>query len=420
VSARIREFTLTLTSVAHGGSAVGRDENGRAIFVPFAIPGEEVRVRIAADKRQYARADLVEILRASPERVEPRCPHFTLCGGCHYQHMTYDYQLEAKQEVVRDQLIRLAGLRAVVRATLPNPTPWAYRIDATLSPTPEGGLGYWSPRERRVIPIETCHIIHPSLMQLWQDLELSLPELRKLTLRVGDDEALLVALEVEDVEPPELHVDFPVSVSIVLPDGTSASLIGDNFLIQSVKGRDFRVSPGCSFPPSPSVTPLLVDIVLTYAALSESKSVLELFSGVGLLTSFMAEQAGQVIGVEPNSDAIMDATYNLADDQRVTLYQGKVEEIVPLLGESIDVVVVTPPSSGLAPALLDAIVEVAPERVVYISSDVATLARDGKQMARNAYDLVEVQPIDMCPQTFRIDTVSLWLRAGAAQRKSWG
>jgi 23S rRNA (uracil1939-C5)-methyltransferase len=413
----MRELTLTLTSMAHGGSAMGRDGEGRAIFVPFAIPGEEVRVQIASDKRTYARADLVEILQASPDRVEARCPHFALCGGCHFQHMRYDSQLRAKQDVVRDQLKRIGGLEQVdIRPILPNPSPWAYRIDVTLFPTPEGGLGFWSPGSRRVIPFDTCHIIHPALLQLWQDFELSLPELRKLTLRIGDDEALLAALEVNDVEPPEIQVDFPVSVSIVLPDGTSASLVGDNFLVQSVKGRDFRVSPGCYFPPCPAATSLLVDAVLSYAALSETKCVLELYSGVGMLTTFLADRAGGLIGIEPNPDAVADATYNLYHSERVTLYQGRVEEIVPLLPDTVDVVVASPSSGGLTPAAIHAVVAAAPERLVYVSTDVATLARDGKQLSRSGYDLVEIQPIDMCPQTFQIDTVSSWQRAPAGRR----
>lgn len=407
----MQEIILELTAMAHGGSAMGRDQQGRAVFVPGAIPGEKVRAKIVDQKRNFARATMVELIERSPNRVEPRCSHFGVCGGCHLQQMAYDTQLEVKRNVVIDQLKRIGNLEGIdVQATLATPTPWAYRIEISLSPNPEGGVGLWSPALKKIIAIEECHIIQPELLQLWRDFELSLPGLRKLTLRMGDDEALLAALEVDDVQPPELHVDFPLSVAIVLPNRTAASLVGDNFLVQSVKGRDFRVSPGCYFQPNPGATGLIVDQVMSYAGLTGSESVLEAYSGVGLLTAFLAEQAGQVIGIERNPDALADAASNLHDFDNISLYEGQVDEIVPLLKTSPDIGVVNPEASGLSRLSSQAIAASAPERLIYVSSDVATFSRDSKQLSRSGYRLVQVQPIDANPQTFHIDTVSLFRR----------
>ncbi|MEJ2746598.1 MAG: class I SAM-dependent RNA methyltransferase [Anaerolineae bacterium] len=407
------DLTLTLSIMAHGGAAMGRDGNGRPTFIPYTIPGETVRARLTTEKRHYARAELLEIIEPSPDRIEPRCPHFGVCGGCHFQHMTYERQLQAKQIVVSDQLQRIGGFDEInVQPVKPNPTPWGYRVDTSLSPVPGGGLGYWSPAKREVVAIETCPIIHPRLQELWQDVDLELPGLRKLTLRVGDDEALLAALEVDDVEPPELEADFPVSVAMVLPDETAVSLVGDNYIVQRVKKRDFRVSPGCFFQPSPAAAELLVDAVLTYANLSGTESVVELYSGVGMLTAFLAETGAAVTAVELNPDAVADTAVNLADFSNVTLYEGPVEEILPLLDVQPNVMVVDPPDGGLSDSVIKTIARQAPSRLVYVSADLPALARDGKKLAQAGYHLVEIQPIDMTPQAFQIDTVSLWRFVG--------
>lgn len=401
--------TLELVSMAHGGAAVGKDKRGRTIFVPYGIPGEKVRVAITGDKKKYAHAEIVEILKPSPDRVEPPCPHFGPCGGCHFQHMRYQAQLKVKRNVVADQLERLGGLKKIrVRPTLPNPNPYTYRVDMVLSPAPAGGLGYWSPALREVIAIEVCPISHPRLVELLHDIDLDLPGLRKLTLRIGADEALLAAIEVEDVEPPELEADFPVSVAIVLPDNTAASLVGDYYIVQAVKGRDFRLSAGCFFYPSSAAAEHIVDAVLKYAALNGTETVVDAYSGVGTLTAFLSPAAAQVIAIEVNPDAVADAAVNLEDTDNVTLYQGYTEDVLPTLDVRGSVMVVHPPAEGLSRAAIQAVKDAAPRRLIYVSSDVATMARDSKQLSQDGYHLVEVQPVDMTPQNFQVDTVSLW------------
>lgn len=407
----MEKLTLDVTEFANGGWALGRASRKRTVFVPYAIPGEKVRVEITAEKKKYVYTRLLRILKPSPDRVEPRCPYFGVCGGCHFQHMRYERQLQAKQEVTKDQFARIGNVKdAPVKPTLANPTPWAYRWEIALSPTREGGLGFWSPGEKRVIPIESCAIARPELLELLQDVTLDLPGLRKLTLRVGDDEALLAAVEVDGVEPPSLEADFPISVSIVLPDNTAASLVGDNFTVQAVKGRDFRISPGCHFAPSPAGMELVVETVLRYAALTGQETAVDLYSGVGTLTAFLAAQAAQVIAVEQNPDAVADTAVNLADLDNVSLYEGMVEEILPTFDIKPDVLVTNPPKTGLSREAATQILALRPSRIIYVSSDVATMARDGRKLNHAGYNLVELQPIDMRPQTYHVDLVGLWKR----------
>ncbi|MFZ0546396.1 MAG: TRAM domain-containing protein, partial [Candidatus Promineifilaceae bacterium] len=339
---------LTLTDMANGGAALGRDDRDRVIFVPQAIMGERVEVEIVEDKKRYAHARLLQVLESAPSRVAPRCPHFGPCGGCQYQHIAYEAQLRFKENIIRDQLGRIAHLPdAPIRPILPNPDPWQYSLEVTFSPTEEGEPGFWSPQLGRVMPIETCHIIRPSLLALFQDMDLALPGMRRVTLRTNNDDVLLVALETDDEEAPALETDLPISVALVLADGTAVNLVGDNYLVQTVKGRDFRVSAASYFYNNHAAAEMVIDTVLEFAALSGEETVLELFGGVGVLTSFLADGAKELITIEGNGDAVEDMAVNLETAENITLYQGPVEEILPLLSLSPDLMVVDPPPSGL-------------------------------------------------------------------------
>lgn len=404
------EFQLTISDFAYGGAGLGRDKKGRPVFVQGTIPGEKVRVATKMDKGRYLQAELLSINQSSKSRVQPLCPHFERCSGCHYQHMEYHLQLRAKREVVQDQLQRIGKLKKVkVKPTLANPHPYGYAIEINFSPTSAGELGYWSAKERQVIPIDTCPILKPQLLALFQDIDLNLPELRKLTLRLGTDGEMLAGLEVEEMEPPELAVDFPVSVAIILPDRNAASLIGNPYLLQEVKGRQFRVSPGCFFHPSIEGAELVIDTMLSYADLDGSQTVLDAYSGIGLLTAFLSEKAQEVIAVEVNDDAAADFLVNLDHTDNVSLYHGLLEEILPAVDVQPQVMIANPGWEGLNSGVIRSVKALAPDRFIYISSDAATMARDAKELVKAGFGLFEVQPIDMVPQNYRVDTVSLWL-----------
>ncbi len=404
----MKPITIDLVGMAHGGTAVARGKKNTTIFVPNGIPGEKVRVKITRRKNNHSFAEILTVLQPSADRIEPHCSLFTICGGCHFQHIDAAAQLRIKQDVIRDQMARIGNIKnAPVARTLPNPTPWEYRHEIKLSRVEEGGLGFWSPSQKKVIPIDACPVAHPKVIEFLQDVDLDLPGLRRLSLRIGDDEAMLAAIEVDRVEPPLLKADFPVSVAMVLPDKTAVSLVGDHYTVMTIKGHDFRISPGCYFPPSVGGMELVIDTVLRYANLTEDATVLDWYSGVGILSAFLAEQAAAVIGVESNPDAVADTAVNLAHTNNVSLFEGQVEEM-PLLDEPVDVMVLNPPKFGLSREAADIVSAINPARIVYVSSDVATMARDGRKLIRNGYKLIEIQPIDMQPQTFFIETVSLW------------
>jgi 23S rRNA (uracil1939-C5)-methyltransferase len=407
-------LTLTLSAPAHGGNAVGHDENGRAIFVPFALPGETVRVRLVEESGRFAHAELLEVLEPSAERVEPRCRHFGVCGGCHWQHAGYSAQLQFKREIVADQLLRLGHVRETdVRPVWSLSGAWGTQWETIFSAAPGGHPGYWSPYKRQVIAISECPILHQSLESLIEDFTLDLPGLRKLTLRLGDDESILAALEVDDAEPPELEVDFPISVALVLPDHSAATLIGDAASELTIQERTFTISPGAVFPPSPEAAALIVTATLELAALKGTETILELPAGSGLLTAFLAGAAAHVAAVEPNSDAVADLATNLDDLDNISLYEGTEQEVLPNLDIRPDLLVFHPAADGLSSWLWEALEKRLPPRFIYISTSLATFARDTRRLAQLGYRLAAVQPIDTTPHHYRIDTVSLFERLPA-------
>lgn len=402
-------ITIELTDMANGGAALGRDENNRVIFVPFGIPGEKVLIEVAGSKKRFAWGEIIEIIDSSTERVEPRCPYFGVCGGCHYQHIRYETQLRYKEMVITDQIGRIGGIENIpIKPVLANPEPWAYAIEVRFSRTKEGELGFWSPKLASVMPIEGCPITRQELLDLLHDVDLDLDPLRNMTLRLGDDGAMLATLEIDDGDPPALTADFPISVALILPDGQAINLVGDNHLVQSVKGRDFRVSAGSFFYPSPPATDLLIDTVSSYASLNGASTVLELYSGVGTLTAFLAENALELTAIEENPDAVADTAVNLSSTDNVMLYEGPVEEILPHLTLKPEVIVVDPPQTGLTPEVIDKIAAMSPDRLIYVSSDMATLARDAQRLTKQGFRLIEIQPIDMYPQIYHVVVVALW------------
>ncbi len=414
------DLTLSLTDMAHGGLALGRERGGRAVFVPFAIPGETVRARVPDDRRGFARAVLLEVVEPAAGRVVPRCRHFGICGNCHLQHMAYETQLRAKEAAVRDQLTRVGGLKdPSLRPILPAPQAYGYRAETALFPAQAGGLGYWSPVEQRIFRVEECPILEPALEAALPDLDVDLPGLRRLSLRLGDDEELLAALETEDVEPPQLAVDFPVSVSIVLPDRTAASLIGDPYLLRTIAGREYRFSPGVVYPANPAVAELLARVIVELGEVGEGDTVLESPAGAGWLTAALAEHAAEVIAVEPNPDAVADAAENLDPFDNISIYQGSEDEVFPALEtqpdavlDGVDMVVLRTglqrAEEGLSAAAFRLLERLHPRRRVVITGEVGALAKDARRLTKMGYRPLAFQPVDVTPQAYLVEVVSVW------------
>lgn len=404
--------SVTLDKFSYGGECFGRLADGRAVFVPFSLPGERVELRLVKEKKGYARAELVQVLDASPERITARCPHYQVCGGCHYQHMAYDYQLAAKTEILADQLTRIGKIaNPPVRDAVPSHEPWNYRNTVQFHLDPEGKLGFQGQRSHQVVPIQECHLPESILNQLWPTLDLEpIPNLERLVLRAGAGEEALLVLESSDPEPIELLVDLPISVVYSGPGG-SLILAGENTLILEVKGRPFQVSAGSFFQVNTTMAGAMVNHLLDNLELPPQATLVDAYCGVGLFSAFLAPRVGRLVAIESAPSACEDFVTNLDEFDHTELYEAPVENVLPALEIQPQVILVDPPRAGLDRRALDAILDLGPGTLAYISCDPATLARDARRLVQGGYTLSQVTPFDLFPQTFHIESISFWHKA---------
>lgn len=428
---------LTLDAIAHGGEALGRHA-GKIIFVPYAIPGERVRVEIVEDKERWARARLLAVLTPSSDRITPPCPYFgpNACGGCQWQHIAYERQAELKREIVADQLRRLGRIsdppvadtivlaapdwpenpNAVddaAQSPIPNPQylAYGYRNHVQFTVTADGKLGYLRSNSHAVIPVERCLLLDDRLDALHAGLDVADAGLIGVDLRAGinTDQALIV-FETAGEDAPEFEIELPAACALRTPTGVRP-LIGEPWIEEEVMGRRYQVSADSFFQVNTVGAAALVEVAGAYAGLQPRDVLLDLYCGVGLFALALADQAAEVIGVEASPSACEDFAVNAGALTNVTLHEGTAEKVLPALagqGQKVDVAIMDPPRAGAGPDVIADLADLGPRRIVYVSCDPATLARDAVYLAAAGYRLVEAQPVDLFPQTYHVETVGVW------------
>lgn len=403
------EYTVKLEKLVYGGEAMGRLPDGRAVFVPFALPGEKVRTRLVVDKRGYARGELLAILEPSSIRIEPRCQHYSICGGCHYQHLSYTDQLTTKTEILKDQLVRLGGFDdPLINPIIPSPSEWNYRNQIHFHQDPTGSLGFPAMGSKNIMKVEECFLPQDALNEFWPSLELGgLNNLTGIKLNVGDDEKLMLVLESSSDEAFEIEVDFPIKIVQVGPE--AVHVMADTYYQETeILGRPFRYSVGTFFRANIPVVEKMVEYLLETLPLNSDGTLLEIYSGVGVFSAFLAPKVGRLVGIEANSGAVRDFAVNLEDFENAEIYEDLAEVILPKVDFEIEVILVDPPRAGLGTKILDEIVTISPKVLAYVSSDPATLARDGKRLTKVGYSLKNITPFDLLPQTYHVDSISIW------------
>jgi 23S rRNA (uracil1939-C5)-methyltransferase len=260
-------------------------------------------------------------------------------------------------------------------------------------------------------------LLHPLLDELHEALDLDWPELRRLSLRAGirTGERLCI-FETRDDNAPELEVDFPLSCVFRPNSGADVILVGRGSYHEMLREKTFRVSASSFFQVNTEQAEIMLDVIECFIEPNVEDTLLDVYCGVGTLGLTMQDKVGRIIGIEGNPNAIQDAIINasipagtdLELEENVTFIQASAEKVLPELDEPITKIVLDPPRKGCKPEALNEIIRLAPSHIVYVSCDPTTLARDAVQLIKNGYDLVQVQPVDMFPQTFHIETVSLW------------
>ncbi|RPH61346.1 MAG: class I SAM-dependent RNA methyltransferase, partial [Chloroflexi bacterium] len=398
---------ITLTTLTYGGEAIGRLPDGRAVFVPFALPGDVAKIRLVEERKNFARAELLEVLRPSPDRIQPRCQHFfsltpipsplgrgdgvrAACGGCHYQNLPYPRQLEAKRAILRDQLTRIGKIEnPPVGEMVPAPDEWHYRNHIQFHLDKTGRLGFIAalasaaspnrdenPSPSAVLPIMECFLPQANLNALWPQLQFEAESpVQRVSLRAGLDDDLLLVLESDWPETPEMEIEADISVVHLMEDDAVVIAGNDHLLIQvDVDGnpplqRAFKVSAASFFQVNTAMAGKMAAHLLAELPVSPSTTLLDVYCGVGLFSAFFAPRVRRVTGIEVAPSACEDFTVNLDEFDNVELYEAPAEDVLPALNEKPDVVIVDPPRAGLDKKVLDAILALRPAALAYVSCD---------------------------------------------------
>jgi len=436
-----------ITGYGHNGEGVGRI-GGFTVFVAGALRGEEVEARVSEVHLSFARAETVRVVTPSPERILPLCSIYERCGGCQLLHLSYEAQLELKQQRVLDALSRLGGLHDIpVRDTIGMDPPWHYR-NKVQYPLAKAGqeivLGCYEPRTHQVVPTRECLIqqeINNRLMQAVRDLaqewDLSVYDeatghglLRHVLIKnAAKTGQAMVVLVTNGRDFPNGH-EFGAALAARVPEMTSLVqnvnvlktnvilgpqtkvLWGEEAIVDEVGGLRFRISATSFFQVNPLQTGTLYGQVAAYAGLTGRETVVDVYCGVGSLTLLLARKARKIYGVEVVEDAIEDAVKNaeLNGVSNVEFVAGGAEKVLPKLaaiGIGFDLAVLDPPRSGCGQKVLQTLAKVGVDRIVYVSCNPSTLARDLKLLREHGYETKEVQPIDMFPHTFHVECVAL-------------
>jgi 23S rRNA (uracil1939-C5)-methyltransferase len=416
---------LDLTDLSYLGDGVGHVDTNLVIFAVAGLPGERVVLEIDERRHKYARGQVREIVAGASNRVAPPCPYYGACGGCQFQHLDYASQLRWKTELVRRQFRRVRNLNPPdTQPCIGSGSPWRYRNNAGFSIDSDGRIGFTRRRSHAFLPIDDCLIMQSEIAAVMPRLQGVLPGAHQIVVRYGARTGqLLIA--------PELHLP-----SLDVPSGQGSYeevLLGRVFRVSEtsffqVNTRlDYRPIPAGidsswlvhgQATPEPSgavVSPaalvelsqadLLALLVLSRLPLTGHGFVVDAYSGVGTFAKLVAERAARVVGIEEALPAVLDAEHNSRGSDNVTYLHGRTEDQLAQIIDRPDAVILDPPRVGCDSKVLAVLARLRPETIVYVSCDPATLARDVGGLVMGGYELTEIQPIDMFPQTYHIEVV---------------
>ncbi|EGT4143238.1 23S rRNA (uracil(1939)-C(5))-methyltransferase RlmD [Clostridium perfringens] len=449
-----KEYIFDIISQGYEGEGIAKIDNKYPIFIEGALKGEKVKVRIVKVNKNFAYGKLMEVLEASEERVNPPCAIYKRCGGCKLQHASYKAQLDFKWDRVKDCVSKIGKLDpSIVKYPLGMEEPWRYRNKVQLPIgliNEEVKIGFFAPRSHDIIDMESCLIqdeIGDKVVKLTREwiekfnirpynVDGEYDEkgiVRHIMIRRGfttNEVMVVLVTNGEKLPHKEEFVDLMVKnipgiksviqninskKTNVILGLESKTLWGEDTISDYIGDFRFNISPLSFFQVNPTQTEVLYGKALEYANLTGNEEVFDAYCGTGTITLFLSQKAKKVYGVEIIPQAIDNAWINAKENkvENVEFFVGESEVVIPDLinnGVKADVVVVDPPRKGCDKKLLDAITNIDAKKIVYVSCDPSTLGRDLAILEENGYKTLEVQPVDMFPNTSHVETVALLRR----------
>jgi 23S rRNA (uracil1939-C5)-methyltransferase len=415
---------LTIEKLVYGGDGLAHHD-GSTVFVPFVIPAERISAAPIEQKKKFVRARVERVLDPSPDRAAPRCPHYGVCGGCHYQHIPYEAQLKYKTEILRETLRRLGRIDWPGEIATHASPPWGYRnraqwkIRALGESSGSGlGIGYFRANSTALCPVEDCAVLSPLLLKSLLAVRVTLgekalpPELREFEAFAGaNDTKLLVTATFAGFpsRAAQLAETFrrilPEVGSLLFHDPNSErmELDGPGFVECEAGGSKYRVGHLSFF----QVNRFLTDDLVREVAGNETagRLALDLFAGVGLFSLPLAKHFEHVVAVESNPAAARDLESNISGKGSIEVRTADVERFLEKYKEQPNLVLLDPPRAGLTPGAIKYLARIAPERITYVSCEPPTLARDLAALSAAGYEISDIHLFDLFPQTFHIETV---------------
>jgi 23S rRNA (uracil1939-C5)-methyltransferase len=431
---------VTIEKLIYGGEGLAHHE-GATVFVPFVLPGEVAGITPVEQKKKFIRARLDKVVTPSASRIAPKCPHFGVCGGCDYQHISYEPQLEFKKEILRETLRRIGRIDWPGEITAHAGPPWAYRnraqwkvrpleltAETETADGPEGkatlGIGYFKANTTALCAVETCEIVSPLLLKtllalrgslLTGELPRGLREIEGF-VNASDSQLLLTATFSGFPSRAAEHAQtfrriVPEITSLLFHDPTRdrMELYGPGYIEYEAAGTSYRVGHFSFFQVNKFLAEALVSEVVGRE--EGGRMALDLFAGVGLFSIPLAEKFEKVLSIESNPAATRDLESNVRGKGVVEVRTADVERFLARSKERPDLVVLDPPRAGMAPEAMQRLARMAPARITYVSCEPPTLARDLAILIAAGYSCTEVHLIDLFPQTLHMETV-IRLRRG--------
>lgn len=441
-------YVVDIVDIGQGGVGIGKFE-GFTVFVDGGLVKDKIKVKITKSKKNYAVGDIVEIIEPSPYRVERKCSkELKDCGGCQIQELDYQEQLNIKTNEVKQVISRIGKLEdVVVHPALGMEEPFRYRNKAQFPIQKVDGspvIGFYKKKSHDIIPTDQCiiqHDVNDKIIKIIKtyiraykvsvyDEKTHTGVLRHLVTKVGfTSKEVMVVLVANGRKLPYLNelasvlkenipgfktlvVNVNREKTNVILGNENRVIYGDGKINDNIGDLVFEISPLSFFQVNPVQTEVLYNKALEYAALGENDTVFDIYCGIGTISLFLAQRAKKVYGIEIVEEAIKDAKRNaeINNLDNVEFYVGKAEDVVPKMykqGKRGNVVVVDPPRKGCDEKVLDTIVSMEPDRVVYVSCNPSTLARDLNYLDERGYKCLEVQPVDMFPHSVHIENVAL-------------
>ncbi len=395
----------------HGLSHLG----SMACFIAGVIADEIVHAQITDVKKQFLIASCCEIIKPSPHRIEPRCPFVAECGGCNFQHIAYGHQLHLKADIVKDCLTRIGGIGSpAVELPLPSPAVFQYRTRANLkiSTTPAIRIGFYRRRSHEIIPVTGCQLLVPPLNQAlaycWQVISEQPRDFAKATdlclIYSGSSQQVLISAQ----KGTKITAQTIFDVKTGLASGAWSSPAPTVFLSEVIKGITFMRTPFTFYQINGEQNVTLIKLVLDLLSPSFNKPILDLYCGCGNFSLHCAQQGSSIVGIDANCHAIAEARYNAQYNglQHCAFF---CDDVLQSLGRfsarQFDSILLNPSRNGCGNAVIDEIARMEPQFLVYVSCNPATLARDLKRLIHRGYHITIIQPVDMFPQTYHIETV---------------